>query len=171
MTGLGPLGQAKRLVLRVFGRLPKPVRRSVIRTVTPSWTAGTVAIIEHDGRWLMVSPVYRDGWALPGGLIDRSEDPAVGVARELREELGVDATVDASEPWILVDSAMRRIDIVFHASLAPGVDTEAITFMSPELDGVGWFSSDDLPEFDAEAGDVFSLIEQVRSGGSRVLVR
>ena len=27
--------------------------------------AGAVALIEWDGRWLMVDPVYREGWTLP----------------------------------------------------------------------------------------------------------
>ena len=157
--------------LRSFGRLPKPLRRLVTRAVSPNWTAGAVALIEWDGRWLMVDPVYREGWTLPGGLIDRGETPAAAIKRELVEELGIDADVDGVEPWILMDSRMRRIDVVFHASIAEDVDPSSITIRTPELGAVRWFSPDDLPETDREAGDVFSLIKQVRAGGSCVLVR
>ncbi len=87
--------------LRSFGRLPKPLRRLITRAVSPSWMAGAVALIEWDGRWLMVDPVYREGWTLPGGLIDRGETPAEAIKRELVEELGVDVDVDGVEPWTL----------------------------------------------------------------------
>ena len=157
--------------LRSFGRLPKPLRRLITRAVSPSWMAGAVALIEWDGRWLMVDPVYREGWTLPGGLIDRGETPAAAIKRELVEELGIDVDVDGVEPWILMDTAMRRIDVVFHATIVGDLDPSSITIRTPELVAVGWFSPDDLPQTDREAGDVISLIKQVRAGGSCVLVR
>ena len=66
---------------------------------------------------------------------------------------------------------MRRIDVVFHATIAEDVDPSSITSRTPELGALGWFSPDDLPETDREAADVISLIKQVRAGGSRMLVR
>ncbi len=64
----------RRRAFRLFGRLPAGVRRFIVRRVAPTWTAGAVAIIERsDGHWLMVKPVYRQGWSLPGGFIDRGE--------------------------------------------------------------------------------------------------
>ena len=90
----GPLGSAKRLAFQTFGVLPKPIRRWLIRTIRPSWTAGSVAIIEReDGRWLFVLPVYRKGWTLPGGLVDKGEHPATTVVREMKEELGITVEV------------------------------------------------------------------------------
>tara|TARA_S200000501_G_scaffold222216_1_gene208418 strand:- start:21 stop:536 length:516 start_codon:yes stop_codon:yes gene_type:complete len=170
MSELGRAATLTQGAFRSFGRLPKPLRRLVTRAVSPNWTVGAVAIIERDGQWLMVDPVYRKGWTLPGGLIDSGETPAAAVERELVEELGVDVEVNDAEPWILMDSAMRRIDVVFCASITENVDPASITIHTPELSGVGWFSPDDLPETDREAGDVILLIEQVRAGGSCVLV-
>jgi 8-oxo-dGTP pyrophosphatase MutT (NUDIX family) len=43
-----------------------------------------------DGRWLIVRPVGRRHWQLPGGRIERGEPPTTACRRELREELGVD---------------------------------------------------------------------------------
>ena len=88
--------------------------------------AGAVALIEWDGRWLMVDPVSR-GLDTAGGLIDRGETPAAAIKRELVEELGIDVDVDGVEPWILMDSAMRRIDVVFHATIVGDVGPSSIT--------------------------------------------
>ena len=161
----------KRQLLRIFGLLPKPVRRFVIRLAAPTWTAGAVAILERDdGRWLLVSPVYRQGWSLPGGLIDRGEDPATAVVREFSEELGI--TIEVSgDPWIVYDSTVRRVDAIFRARLTDDIDLDAIEVQTPELDGVGWFDLADPPEIEEEAEDVLTLLRTVDGGGPTVLWR
>ena len=161
----------RRPLFRLFGRLPKPVRRMVVRTATPTWTAGVVAILERDdGRWLMVSPVYRRGWALPGGLLDRGEDPATAVVREFDEELGLTIRVVA-DPWIVYDSTMQRIDAVFRAEVVGRFDPDAVAVQTPELDEVGWFDPAHPPPTEDEADDVSALALQVAAGGSRILWR
>ena len=42
------------------------------------------------GRWLLVRPVGRRHWQLPGGRVEHGEPPTTACRRELREELGVD---------------------------------------------------------------------------------
>lgn len=165
------MARVRRMALQVFGRLPPGARRFVVRRVSPAWTAGAVAIIERDdGRWLMVKPVYRQGWSLPGGLIDRGEAPADAAVREFQEELGLRIRVEG-EPWVVFDSKMRRIETVFRGELLDDVDLDAIVVRSYELDGVGWFSPDDPPAIEQEALDVVAVIRQSGSGGTRVLLR
>lgn len=161
----------RRLVYRLFGRLPTQARRRVVRLMTPTWTAGVVAVIERDdGRWLMVSPVYRAGWSLPGGLLDRGEDPASALVRELDEELALPIRV-VGDPWIVYDSTMQRIDAVFRAEVVGEFDLDAIEARTPELDGVGWFDPADPPETEDETDDAIVLVTQVAAGGSPVLWR
>ncbi|MFQ5558483.1 MAG: NUDIX hydrolase [Acidimicrobiales bacterium] len=159
-----------RLALRLFGALPRRLRRIIVRAVTPSYTAGTSAIIEReDGRWLFVRPAYRDGWALPGGLLGRGESPEPAIHRELREELGVVVVVDHG-PWVLIAPVLQRIDVVWRAHLAPGIDPDAVEIRTAELREVGWFDPDRVPVLEDEAGDVLALRRRIVEGGSAVLV-
>ena len=118
----------------------------------------------------MVKPVYRKGWSLPGGLIDRGESPADAVVREFMEELGLRIRVDG-EPWVVFDSMRRQVETVFRASLLDDVDLDAITVKTHELEGVGWFAPGDPPSIEPEALDVVAVIRQSGAGGTRVLVR
>src|ERR1035438_4690192 len=42
------------------------------------------------GRVLLVDPVYRDTWDLPGGAVEAEESPHAACRREVAEELGLD---------------------------------------------------------------------------------
>ncbi len=39
---------------------------------------------------LIVNPTYREGWLIPGGVVDRDESPMECCRREIREEIGLD---------------------------------------------------------------------------------
>lgn len=160
-----------RFALIVFGRLPVAARRFVIRRVTPTWSAGAAAVVERDdGRWLMVRPVYRKGWGLPGGFIDRNERPAEAVHRELREELGIDVVLDP-DPWMVHDSIHRRLDTIFMARLVDGIDPDSIEVQTPELDEFGWFDPNEPPPLEHEASDIFELRRLISDGGHPLLMR
>jgi 8-oxo-dGTP diphosphatase len=49
-----------------------------------------VLIRDQHGRMLLVDPVYKPGWDLPGGIAEANEPPRETARRELREELGLD---------------------------------------------------------------------------------
>jgi 8-oxo-dGTP diphosphatase len=72
------------------------------------------AVIERpDGRFLLaqrpVGKVYAGYWEFPGGKVEPGEPPAVAMARELREELGIE--VEIADPWIV------RIYVYPHATV------------------------------------------------------
>ncbi|MCI0686205.1 MAG: NUDIX domain-containing protein [Sporichthyaceae bacterium] len=46
-------------------------------------------ITDAQGRWLIIRPVRREPWQLPGGPIEDDEPPRVALARAVREELGM----------------------------------------------------------------------------------
>ncbi|SRR5579875_930022 len=86
----------KRLALRFWRRVPPRWRARVVRMIAPKVTVGVCGVIlDEQGRILLARHTYhrRYPWGPPGGLIHRREAPAAALARELREECGVEATV------------------------------------------------------------------------------
>ncbi|MGH9137599.1 MAG: NUDIX hydrolase, partial [Acidimicrobiales bacterium] len=137
-------------LLRVYGRLPRRVRRAAIRVVAPKYTAGVVCLVRRgDGRVLLVRHSYRQRWGTPGGLMDRGEEPAAAVVRETAEETGL--AVEAIEPpTVVVDPQARRIDIVYDARLLDGADPDSARPCSVEIAETSWFAPDDLPVLQQE---------------------
>lgn len=54
---------------------------------------------------------YPDAWDLPGGHVEGHEQPAQALVREFREELGVDVTRPAVEPFAHVQGSDFRMDV------------------------------------------------------------
>jgi 8-oxo-dGTP diphosphatase len=55
--------------------------------------AAGALILDGSGRLLIVKPTYRQGWNMPGGVVDANEAPADACHRELLEELALDLEV------------------------------------------------------------------------------
>jgi 8-oxo-dGTP pyrophosphatase MutT (NUDIX family) len=151
------------LALRVFGALPVLARRFVVRRITPSFTVGSICVVEReDGAILLLQQVYRQRWGLPGGLLQRGESPEAAAVREVREEVGVDVEL-VGEPAAVVDASARRVDVVFRARLAEGGGEPVAT--SPEISGVAWHRPDDLPELQPEAVGALVSLARSATGG------
>jgi 8-oxo-dGTP pyrophosphatase MutT (NUDIX family) len=67
---------------------------------------GAAALVERDGRIVLVRHSYRSGWYFPGGGVERGEAPAQAVLRELREEIGL---TGASPPQLLGVYVRRQL--------------------------------------------------------------
>jgi 8-oxo-dGTP diphosphatase len=153
--------RVQRLLLRLWRRVPRPVRRWIVRLIAPSFTVGANCLIERDdGSVLLVRVVYRDGWGLPGGLINRREEVDDCARREVREETGLDVDL-VGEPALVVDARPQRIDVVYRARPADGADPDAVEPRSPEVSAARWFAADALPELQPEA--VGALVALARS--------
>ena len=61
-------------------------------TDRPNVSAGAV-ICDEQGRVLIVDPVYKPYWNLPGGGVEAGEDPKEACRREVMEELGLDLEI------------------------------------------------------------------------------
>jgi 8-oxo-dGTP diphosphatase len=159
--------------LRLFGRLPRPVRRQVVRTISPKFTVGAICVIERgDGAILLVRQSYRRHWGFPGGLLQRKEAPEVGVRREVLEEVGLDVEL-IGEPAVVVHALHRRVDVIYRASIVGGAAGQAnavgpreqgdvFDTGSVEIIEARWFPPNELPDLQAEASG--ALVALARLG-------
>src|SRR5215216_6397991 len=72
-----------------------------------SISAGAL-FFDEQGRLLIVKPTYKDGWEIPGGVVERDESPLQGCLREIREEIGLQVTLGQ---LLTVDYKTRRADL------------------------------------------------------------
>lgn len=123
----------------------------MVRTIAPAYTVGSICVIERsDGAVLLARLSYRNSWGLPGGLLKRGETPAEAARREVREEATLDVEL-VGDPAVVVDADAQRVDVVFRARPASGVDPASARAASPEIVEVAWFPADDLPDLQFEA--------------------
>ena len=146
----------ERLVVALYARTPERPRRGVVRLLTPGYRVGVLAVLRRpDGRVLLVDQPYVEGWALPGGDLKRRESVGQGLARELREELGLDLPVP--EPVLAAQRAHDHwVTFVVGLDLAEDL-AEGVRPQSPELSRLAWFAPDALPPVHADAAPALHL--------------
>ncbi len=60
-----------------------------LQKILGNTTVGVRAIVVRGDEVLLIKHTYMPGWYIPGGGVDRGEDPERAVIRELWEEVGV----------------------------------------------------------------------------------
>lgn len=142
MTARRP-GRIRKAGLKLFKALPPGVSHSLVRAVKPTYALGAIAIIEWDGKVLALRQAHRRGHSLPGGLVDRGEQPRDAVRREVREETGLD--IDPGDIITVVfDPRIRHADVIFRVicETEPQVRPASEAFAHHWLDISRWTEAD-----------------------------
>ena len=97
----------------------------------------------HGERLLLVRTCYRRLHALPGGFLRRGEPPAIGAAREVREELAVElAPGILTEVWRGARRFEHRDDTI--TIFAARVDrAPEVRIDHREIEWAGWVTRDE----------------------------
>ena len=138
------------------------MRRWTVRLSHPRFAVSAGAIItDAHGRVLLLKHRFRPGagWGMPGGFMEKGEQPEQALRRELREEVGLE--IEKLE--LFTTRAFRRprqVEIVFTAR-AVG-DTDQLSF---EIQKAVWFSPDELLEVLSK--DQAQLIRRALDDGAR----
>lgn len=106
--------------------------------------AVSAVIRDGEGRVLLARTHGDERWTLIGGGMEPGEEPELAISREIREELGVDATVEriigvygGEELFITYPNGDRcaYVTTAYECTLARG----AIDLQDEELQAVAWF--------------------------------
>ena len=100
---------------------------------------------DQAGQVLLVDPVYRDTWDVPGGVVDAEESPHAACRREVAEEIGLNRPLGRvlAVDWVpsQPDYPEGLVVIYDGGVLSPG-DIAAITVPADELDGFAFVPAD-----------------------------
>ncbi|NRQ50105.1 NUDIX hydrolase [Aeromicrobium sp. YC3-14] len=121
---------------------------------------------DEQGRVLLCELTYKNEWDLPGGVVEVGEAPALGLVRELEEELGITVevrgllTVNWLPAWRGWDDACI---FLFDLGVVDSSITEGMTLQPTEIKSVRWCDPDTIRERGAAAA--IELLEAVETGG------
>lgn len=106
---------------------------------------GQKIILERDGKVLMCRGVGSDSWDIPGGRLNKDENPQSGLMRELKEELGIEVIVNDPFYACVVHNFKNqppRYFVVFRGSMKNLYDDLIIA--EDELEEIRWVSKDEV---------------------------
>ncbi len=126
----------------------QPLRENVFTHMSPV-VAGAAAVIDKEGKILLMRRTDNRLWAMPAGQMEVGETPAEGVVREAYEETGVccipKALVGVYDSRIWARHAPHHI--YMFCFLCEPIDGHPNSAFDPiETIEIGWFAQGHLPD-------------------------
>lgn len=149
------------ILYRLWGWLPMPIwlRWLILWVGNQKFLVGCAAVVlDERGRVLLFRHTYRPEvpWGLPGGWLKKKEDPVLAVAREIREESGLE--VEVLRPVLASNKPpLNQVDLVFLAKVVGGRFRPSV-----EVSEASFFTLEEMPEVYPETKEVvLAVVKQV----------
>jgi 8-oxo-dGTP diphosphatase len=136
----------RHMLRRILGALwrgaPTRLRRFGVRLIEPRFTVSAGAVVvDEQGRVLLLKHVFRmgSGWGIPGGFLEKGEQPDEAIRRELREEVGLELA-SAEIALVRTLKKSKHMEIIFLCR--PRGEAKP---RSTEIKTASWHALDRLP--------------------------
>lgn len=146
----------------VWRRLPGKLKRWTISLSHPRFAVTAGAVIRDDrGQVLLLKHRFRpgSGWGIPGGYINKGEQPENALRRELREEAGLELE-DVAILTIRTFKKPQQVEIVFVCRAVGDPDQ-----LNYEIQKAEWFSAEQLPK--SLPKDQLEMVKRVLDDGAQ----
>ena len=125
------------------------------------------AVIERDGRILVGQRRKSDShglkWEFPGGKVERGEAPIAALARELEEELGIQARIGPEIVRYSHEYPKRATILLIFFSVSDfSGEPQSLAF-----ERIVWALPEELPAYDFLEGDV-DFVRRLAAGQYRM---
>lgn len=131
----------KKIAGFLWEKTPYFVRARAVRLTQTKFTVSVAAVVTNQkNEILLLDHVLRPftSWGVPGGFVNRGEQPERAVRRELREEIGLELK---NLRIARVRTIGRHVEILFRAE----ADGKPVV-KSREINDLGWFVAAHLPD-------------------------
>ena len=125
----------------IWRNTPWRLRRRFLRLSQSKFTVSVAVIVINENlEVLLLDHVLRPqpGWAIPGGFMNFGEQPVEAIKREIIEETGLNLK---KLEMFQVRTIGRHLEILFRAEAVGNAEVKSF-----EINAVGWFKIDRLPE-------------------------
>lgn len=131
----------KKIAGKIWKITPRQIRWWVSRISQDKFTASVAVFIFDDKNKILLldhifRPFYR--WGIPGGFLERGENPAEAVRREIAEETNLELE---KLKLYKVRAVGRHLEILFTAEASGELKLQA-----GEINDADWFDIEAMPE-------------------------